>query len=693
MKEKMKYRLGIDTGGTFTDFTLFCEETGRVWSFKVPSSSAEKRAEPIFNGIEQLKNHVKFNIEDVIYFGYATTIATNTLIEQNGAKIGLITTRGFKDLLEIGRQKRPDLYNIDVDKPPVLIKRDLRKEVSERVLYNGEILIPLDEAEVNKVIKELSDSDVESIVVLFIFSYLNPKNEKEVKTLIKKIIPNMKYVYISSEVLPEFREYERLSTVTLCGYLGPLISSYLEKVQNKCKEIGMKAELSITKSNGGLVSWRTVNEKPIETALSGPASGVMAAAFLNSKIRINNFVTFDMGGTSADFAMVVNGIPKVTTDNLIVGYPSRTSMIDIKTIGAGGGTIAWADTGGALKVGPNSAGAIPGPACYGKGGKEPTVTDANLFLGRINPENFLGGRMKIYPDLSQKAIQEKISEKLGMDLLDAARGIVAVVNSNMVKAIRSITVEKGYNPKEFNLLGFGGAGALHAVAIAQELGIKKVIIPENPSTFSSLGLLVSDFRSDFVKTNIVSAEKNNIKIINHIFDELELLAQQWLDKQNIAASKRLLERHIDMRYQKQNYELCVDFKDIRLNNSNFNELLEDFHQEHFRNYGYKLADRIIELVNFRVTAYGIVPKMKLKVYETNGYSPKKALKEFRKVYFEEQKSFIDCPIYTMEYLAPQNQIEGPAIIEQQVATIIIPPLLKASMDKFRNIIIYINDKE
>ena len=684
----MRYRLGIDTGGTFTDLTLFCERTGQIWSLKVPSTP-EEPSEAIFNGITQMKDFAGINIEDIHYLGHGTTVATNILIQLKGAKAGLITTGGFRDLLEIGRQRRPELYEFYADKPPVLIPKDLRKEVSERMLSDGQVLRGLKDKELIQIIKQLLDENVEAVAVCFLHSYINPSHELEVKKALKKI-DSKTHVYLSSEVLPEFREYERLSTTVLCAYLGPVVGNYTEMLQRRAKDIGLRSDPYITQSNGGIMSCLSVREKPIETALSGPASGVVASCYLGSVVDIKNLITLDMGGTSADVCLIENGVARVTTEKSIVGYPVKNPMIDVDSIGAGGGSIAWIDEGGALKVGPKSAGADPGPACYGKGGDEPTVTDANLVLGRINPEYFLGGRMKIYPELSHIAIQKRVCEKLGMDLVKAAVGIITVVNSHMIRAIRRISIERGYDPREFTLLAFGGAGPLHAVAVAEELGIEKVVVPRSPGTFSSLGLLVAEFRSDFVRTNIVVGEKRSIGTVNRIFSELDSLALEWLYQEKVPKSKMLLRRSVDMRYYRQNYEHRVEMKDKRMSRFNIDELLASFHREHQKDHGYSIRDSPVEFVNFRVTAHGMIPKAKLTAYKVNGYDTERALRGYRKVYFDSKKRFMDCPIYEMEKLAFQNQIKGPAIIEQLGSTIIIPPLQRALVDKYKNVVIQIN---
>jgi len=693
MKNAFTYRLGIDTGGTFTDFTLFCEQTGKILSMKVPSTPKEP-SDAIIDGIEQVIALTEIDRREICYVGHGTTVATNSLIELKGAKTGLITTRGFRDLLEIGRQRRPELYDFYADKPHVLVPRHLRKEVSERITADGNVLRPLDLEELQTVKDALIGEKVESVAVCFLYSYLKPDHEQKVKAFFQTCCPDL-YLYLSSEVLPEFREFERLSTTVLCAYLGPVVGNYTERLQKRARAIGLTTDPYITQSNGGIMSCLSVREKPIETALSGPAGGVMASAFLGNKIGVGNLITLDMGGTSADVSLIENGIPQMTTDRKIIGYPVKIPMIEIDTIGAGGGSLAWIDDGGALKVGPQSAGADPGPACYNKGGRTPTVTDANLVLGRINPEYFLGGKMAIYPEMAGEAIERTLCQPLSMDLNRTASGIITIVDAHMVRAIRNISVAKGYDPREFTLLGFGGAGPLHAVAVAKELGIQSVLIPESPGTFSSLGLLVADFRSDFVKTRILLGTTENIEQINGMFPDLESMADKWLSQEKVPASKRILQRFIDMRYQRQNYEYRIELNASRFTPQNFGQVLSAFHEEHKKNHGYALYDSPVEFVNYRVAAYGLVPKADVVSYPEGGPSPENSLKGHRKVCFDPQAGYVTCPIYGMEGLAPQNRINGPAIIEQMGSTIIVPPTERAVVDAFKNIRIQIggNDKD
>jgi N-methylhydantoinase A len=683
---KYMYRLGIDTGGTFTDFTLVNKETGKIDSFKIPSTPDDP-GRVIIEGIRTILCQ-GIEKEEIEYFGHGTTVGTNAVIELTGAKTGLITTDGFKDLLEIRRQKRPDLFDFYADKPPILVDEDLRKEVHERINFKGKVIRQLDIEDIEKVVKNLLHNKVQSIAVCLLNAYANPKNEKKILRYLQKVAPKL-FIYLSSEVLPEFREYERLSTTVLCAYLGPVVYKYIQRLSKNVRSIGLRTEPYITKSNGGIMTCASVKDKPIETALSGPASGVMAATYLSEKTGIKNLITFDLGGTSADISLVENGVPRINTNSYVIGYPVKIPMVDLITIGAGGGSIAWVDDGGALRVGPMSAGAIPGPACYGKRGEKPTVTDANMILKRINPEYILDGKMQMYPDYSYRAIHNYISKPLGLSVEEAAMGIIRIVNSNMLRAIRKISVDRGYNPSDFTFLSFGGGGGLHAAFLAKELGCSEILIPEHPGTFSSFGLLTTDFRCDFVRTHIMVADSQKGKTINKIFSDLVFQAEQWLRRQQQNKSKTVIEKYIDIRYQGQNYEHMVKINSGEINTSIIIKAIDDFHKKHHRRHGYSMLENLVEFINFRVVAYGIVNRPVLKKYPEAKTDPQKALKRYQKVYFNSEMGYQSCPIYVMDKLDNSNQIDGPAIIEQSGSTVLMPPDFQATIDKYKNILIRI----
>ena len=550
------YRIGIDVGGTFTDVTLLNSETGRYYTYKL-SSTLQDQSLAIANGTKETLELYGVPVSEIEYFGHGTTVATNMIIERKGAKTALITTKGFRDLLEIGRQTRPSLYNIMEDKPETLVKRSLRKEISERVTAKGDILRDVDRDEVRAVLKELKEQGVESIAVCFLFSFLNSRNEKIVEECIKEVWPEA-YYSVSSTILPEFREFERLSTTVINSYLGPRMKMYIHNLRQRIKEVGVTVEPYITQSNGGVMSISSTIQTPVQTALSGPSAGVMGAVYIAEAAGFKDIITYDMGGTSTDVSLVKDGIAEYTTKRKVCGLPSGVPMIDVHAVGAGGGSIAQIDNAGALKVGPESAGANPGPAAYGLGNENPVVTDANLVLGRINPHYVLGGRLKIDAELSKKAVKKKIADPMGIGTEEAALGIVKVVNSNMARAIRVITVEKGHNPSDFTLVAYGGAGPLHAVHLAQEMGIRTVLIPPAPGALCALGLLTADIKKSYVRTAIASYDEMTPEQINAVMSSLRDEGSAWLDSEKVPSERRKFHGIAEMRYVGQNYELQVE---------------------------------------------------------------------------------------------------------------------------------------
>ena len=616
---------------------------------------------------------------------HGTTVATNAAIEHTGASTGLITTKGFKDLLELARQKRPDLYNLFVDKPDPLVPRHLRKEVKERLQYDGSILISLEMESVIQAIEDLKKEGVHSIAVCLLHSYVNPVHEQKIKEVIKSKFPEA-YISVSHEVISEYREYERLTTTVLNAYLGPKVSQYMSNFKDRIKQLGIKQAPYINQSNGGVMSIEAARNNPVKTALSGPSAGVVGGAYVASLAGFQDIITFDMGGTSTDVCLIQKLTPQVSTEKTVADYPVRIPMIDVNAVGAGGGSIAWIDSGGALKVGPHSAGAEPGPVCYGKGGTEPTVTDANVVLGRLNQETILGGRMKVDLPSARKVLREKIADLINLNIIQAADSILKVVISNMVRAIRVISVERGYDPRDFTLVAFGGAGPLHATYVAKEIGIKKILIPENPGILCALGLLASDIKADYVQTHIMENCCKNLNSIKETFIQLEQEAVQWLSQQEVPPEKQILQRFIDMRYEGQNYELAVSAPASFDDEEALSLLAENFHIEHERAYGYRNEKAPIQLVNFRVSAIGIVSKAEVKKDEMESENAENAQVQERKVFFEKE-GLIQTPIYARGLLRAGNKIMGPAVIEQMDSTVVIPPGYYGSIDFYRNIII------
>lgn len=684
------YRIGIDVGGTFTDVTLLNSETGRYYTYKL-SSTLQDQSLAIANGTKETLELYGVPVSEIEYFGHGTTVATNMIIERKGAKTALITTKGFRDLLEIGRQTRPSLYNIMEDKPETLVKRSLRKEISERVTAKGDILRDVDRDEVRAVLKELKEQGVESIAVCFLFSFLNSQNEKIVEECIKEVWPEA-YYSVSSTILPEFREFERLSTTVINSYLGPRMKMYIHNLRQRIKEVGVTVEPYITQSNGGVMSISSTIQTPVQTALSGPSAGVMGAVYIAEAAGFKDIITYDMGGTSTDVSLVKDGIAEYTTKRKVCGLPSGVPMIDVHAVGAGGGSIAQIDNAGALKVGPESAGANPGPAAYGLGNENPVVTDANLVLGRINPHYVLGGRLKIDAELSKKAVKKKIADPMGIGTEEAALGIVKVVNSNMARAIRVITVEKGHNPSDFTLVAYGGAGPLHAVHLAQEMGIRTVLIPPAPGALCALGLLTADIKKSYVRTAIASYDEMTPEQINAVMSSLRDEGSAWLDSEKVPSERRKFHGIAEMRYVGQNYELQVEIPTENITASDIEKMKQDFFVAHEKNYGYYNPNAPVQFVNFRCEATGIVKKPNLAELETTLDDPSKAEIGRRVVHFEESGA-VDCPVYDRAKFGRAERVNGPCIIEQMDSTTVVPPNTWFSIDKFGNLIIRAFDED
>lgn len=683
------YRIGIDVGGTFTDVTLLDAETGKYFNYKLSSTPSDQSA-AIAAGARESMELYGVRPEQIDYFGHGTTVATNMIIERKGAKTALITTKGFADVLEIARQVRPSLYNIQADKPEPLIRRALRREVSERVCADGSVCKALDREEVIRVLTDLKAQGVESLAVCFLFSYLNRRHEQLVEECVKEVWPEV-YCSVSSAILPEFREFERLSTTVINSYLGPKMKQYIDNLRVRVREEGIAVEPYITQSNGGVMSISSTIQTPVQTALSGPSAGVVGAIYVCQTAGYRNLITYDMGGTSTDVSLVLDGVPEYTTKRKVCGLPSGIPMIDVHAVGAGGGSIAHIDEGGALKVGPESAGAVPGPVCYGLGGTQPVVTDANLALGRLNPGYVLGGRMKLNRDLALESIERAVAKPMGLSVEQAASGIISVVNSNMARAIRVITVERGYNPSDFTLVAYGGAGPLHAVSLAREMSIHKVIIPPSPGTLCSLGLLTADIRKGHVRTAISPYAESSAEAVNEIFAPLIEEGNQWLASEHVAPENRRFHNVIEMRYIGQNYELQVEVPSGPLTGEDFAALRDKFFAEHEKNYGYYNPNAPIQLVNFRSEAIGAVAKPALSRLDRVTENLEECVISRRQVYFEES-GMVECPVYDRARLGVISRVDGPCIVEQMDSTAVIPPDTHFEVDAYGNIVVTVSEK-
>ncbi len=673
-----KIWIGIDTGGTFTDLVLCELTTGRYAHHKLPTTTGDP-ARAVLDGIAEILDLAQMLRERVEFLVLGTTLGTNAVLEGKCARTGLITTKGFRDILELARQRRPHYYNLDVLKPTPPALRDCRIEVTGRIGHDGSEATPLAEDEVRDAVKRLRDKQVEAVAICMMHSYANPAHERRARELVSEIWPEA-YLCTSSEVLPEFREFERFSTTATNASLMPIMDRYLERFERGVADLGVKVAPRVMQSNGGAVTPGAVRRVPVNTFFSGPAGGVVGCVGLGEEVGIRNQITFDMGGTSTDVCLISDGEPAKKNLREMAGFPVRTRTIDIHTIGAGGGSIAWVDAGGLLKVGPQSAGAHPGPAAYGRGGTKPTVTDANIVLGRLNPKALLGGRMPIDPERARKAIEDELVPHLKVDVVAAAAGVIEIINVNMMGAVRVISVEQGQDPREFTLVAFGGAGPLHAADIARNMGIRNVLVPPRPGVLSALGLLHADVRGDFSLTRLVIAAPGNVGAINAGFDELRRRGAEWLRGEAGKSARAKYGWLIDMRYSGQNFELSLELDDGRLDAKSLPRLIERFHVRHHEFYGYDMRDQPVEVVNLRLAVTVGRPMPPHEKHNPVRGTLKNALIEKREVWFPET-GFVATPVYDRDRLAANCRLSGPAIIEQMDTTTVVPPRATLRNDK------------
>ncbi|MBY3122296.1 hydantoinase/oxoprolinase family protein [Rhizobium leguminosarum] len=680
----MALRIGVDSGGTFTDVCLFDDETGKLDIWKVPSTPDDP-SRGIADGVSEGLSTVGSTAAHVAFLGHGTTVATNALIELKGVATGLITTDGFRDLLEIGRQKRPSLYDMNAEKPETLVSRDRRQEVPERLKCDGSTDRSLDEEKLRAAVRKLAEEDVKAIAVCFLYGFLNSAHEQRVVDILRAEMPDV-FISASHQVAPEFREYERMSTTVVNAYLGPVMQRYIDRLKLRLSELGVPVAPQLTQSNGGVIGFDMAAQLPVRTVLSGPSTGVVAAQAVGRLAGFDNIITFDVGGTSSDVALLQGGICKLTGEANVHGYPIKAPMLDIHTVGAGGGSIAFVDSGGLLKVGPRSAGADPGPVCYGRGNTEATVTDANIVLQTLNPVEILGGRMKVRRDLAIEAVQ-RLADQLGLGLMETAQGIISVVTANMAKAIRLISVQRGHDPRDYTLMAFGGAGPLHAARLAKELDMSRIIVPLTPGTLCALGLLLTDLRSDFAISRLMRVDQNAVEPMISGFQALEAQAGAWFDQEDIEAERRVVNRTADMRYVGQNYELQVSVPAGPLGPDTLPALVNGFEQAHLQRFGFIAEGEAIQIVTLRLEAAGVVNKAKLASLPDAGPSCEGAVIGSRKVYMDEAKDFVPCPVYAREKLKPGNRIAGPAIVEQMDTTTVILPDMQATVDPYLNLIL------
>ncbi len=669
-------RLAIDIGGTFTDLVLFDEKNGKLTAFKSLSTPKDPS-----NGVLSTIKLSKINISDVEFFAHGGTTVINAITERKGVKTALITTLGFRDVLEIMRGNRPDMYNLKAKKPEPFVSRKLRFEVNERISAEGKKIVPLNLESLDDIIKECKSNKVEAIAIQFMHSYLFTENEKECAKYIKKKFPEVS-ITLSSDITREWREFERANTAVLNAYVQPIVSKYFENLEKKLKDIGLKCAFTAMQSNGGTTSFNWAKEHPITLVESGPAAGVNGAVLVGNLCKKNNIIYFDVGGTTTKCALIEDGKPKVTTEYKIEytkfnpGYPIRVPVTDLVEIGAGGGSIAWFDTGGSLKVGPKSAGADPGPASYNKGGEEPTITDAKLLTGVINPKNFASGQFNLRKDLAEKAVS-KIAKGLNVDLVSAASSIVRVAEANMINALKLVSIQRGYDPRDFVLVAGGGGGAMHASCMGKELGVSEIIIPPYPGYFSAWGMLATNPKADFAITSLLRSDKNNIDEINSIFNQLKDDAKKYFStNSDIEKNKINFEQRIDMRYFGQEHTVTI----LLNNEKNLDEIIKKFNAEHKKAYTFSLDNTAIEFVTFRLTGYSFSPKPEIKELSNNN-NINDAFLEKRKVNYGEEGEF-SSNVYIRDKLPKNVEIIGPSVIEEDSTVTVVLPGQKLNVDEF-----------
>lgn len=688
--------LGVDVGSTFTDLVLYDSDSESLTVYKVPSTQ-DDQSQGVLEGVKEICQIAGIRPSQLSFFSHGTTVATNTMLTNKGARTGLITTKGFRDVIYIGRHHRPLNYSIIQEIPwhhrqPV--PRRYRKEVTERVIPpDGETLVPLDENEAIQVVQELKKEGVQSIAVCFLFSYLNSSHEERMKELINEYYPGC-YVSTSSGIFPQFREFERFITTAINACLTPTISKYILNMEKALGEVGVTVPLHFMQSNSGLCTTKLASEKPVTLLLSGPAAGVGGGIWAASHMGLQRLITLDMGGTSTDVGVVTEmGIMEATArDTWIAGFPLMVPTIDVGSIGAGGGSICYLDVGGALRVGPESAAANPGPACYDLGGVAPTITDAHVVLGRLRPEYFLGGRMRIKPSLSEKALAE-LGRKMNMDHVSTAAAIIRIANENMSIAVRSRTVERGISPEDFILIALGGAGPLHAVDLAQLIGIPRVLIPNFPGITSAIGLLVTDIRYDDVRTLLRPLDEISPSTINGIMDEMLNPIIQQLHKDGCLANHIKLRKTADVRYIGQGYEVRIELPTEPLGEDAALWIREAFENKHQEEYDQVFSGVSVELVNLMVTAFGTVPRMSKRRLSGSSQGGTGLIKT-EEVYFTigEKVEKLPAGLYDRTSLRAGQRIPGPAIIVQMDSTSVIPPDALCTIDDFGNLVVDIGNR-
>jgi N-methylhydantoinase A len=680
-----RYRVTVDTGGTFSDFVYLNEDTGEVTISKVPSTPDDP-SRAILQGIETLIEK-GVRPEAISYFCHGTTVGTNALLEGKGVKTGLLVTEGFGGIYPVGEQARPygaALFDVMFDKPAVLVPPSRTGEVKERVDFRGKVLRPLDEAALRDTVRALKVQNIESLAVCLLFSFLHPEHEARVRDIVLEEMPDVS-VSLSSDVVPQIREYYRLSTTVINAYLQPILARYIAQLDRRLSAAGLATRQKyIMQSNGGMATFAAAARKAVTTVLSGPAGGVTAGAYACRMTGLKNIITFDMGGTSCDVALIKDGEPFVASRGKIEGRDLAVPMMDINTVSAGGGTIARVDRFGVLQVGPDSAGAVPGPACYSRGGEMPAITDCNLVMGHLSPDNFLGGRMRLDAERARNAVESKIARPLGMGVDEAAEGIVRIIDVKMEEAIKAISTMRGHDLRDFMLLAFGGAGPVHAGRMARDLGMAGMIVPLYPGVYSAIGLIMSDVKHDYIQSRMTPIDALSPADVNAMFARLEAHAAEELREDGFAPAAIEIQHALDMRYAGQGYEITMPCGSA-LQDGGLAALRRQFDAQHKMMFGHSAPEEPVEIVSYRVRGVGRVPPVEMPLFKRTGASLADALLEKRRARFDGQA--IDCPVYQRERLDVGLSVPGPAILDQFDCTTVIYPGQTARVDEWKNLIV------
>ena len=681
----MGYRITVDTGGTFSDFVYLNEASGEISVAKIPSTPDDP-SRAILAGVELL---TKSGVPpaDVRYFCHGTTVGTNALLEGKGVRTGLLVTQGFRGIYEVAEQSRPygpAIFDILYDRPKMLVPASLTGEAAERVSATGETLLPLDEAALRETVRALGASGVTSIAICFLFSFLMTRHEERARAIVEEEIPGCS-VSLSSEIVPQIREYYRLSTTVINAYLQPILAHYIERLEDRLSGAGVKTRQKyIMQSNGGMATFGASAKKAVATVLSGPAGGVTAAVQASRATGYPNLITFDMGGTSCDVALVKDGAASISNRGKIEERDIALPMIDINTVSAGGGTLARVDRLGQLEVGPQSAGAVPGPACYSRGGTQPTITDCNLVLGYLGEDNFLGGKMSLNANMAYAAVEANVAAPLGMAVAEAAEGIVRIIDVKMQEAIKAISTMRGHDLRDFYLLAFGGAGPLHAARMSEALGMAGVVVPLYPGVYSAMGLLISDVKHDYVRSKVAPLARLTEADIASGFEALERQAREDLRNEDFADDQIVIEHALDMRYAGQGYEITVPCP-YPLTLGSITKLRAAFDAQHKEMFGHTAPEEPVEIVSYRLRGIGSVPKIAMPKFAPRGLKLSDAVRQTRPARFGGET--LDTPVYQREGLDIGVEFFGPAIVDQLDCTTIVPPGHKARIDAFKNIII------